>query len=191
LPGLADLQSLSADKRALLLDVGQFTLDIIGIFEPTPFADLTSGVVALFRTDYTSALISVAGVAPFVADAAKLGQVPRYTKTIERAIAVARTDSAFAAMLQPVLTRLATYLDRLPVERLTHGLREGLDHLRRKIDNYLGGMRAASRLDQLTDHVLRRLFGSTSNVGILPRQNVRTVLEFFDRHDVAGRNPAQ
>ena len=41
---LSDIQALSPEARELLLDVGQFTLDIVGIFEPTPFADLTSGV---------------------------------------------------------------------------------------------------------------------------------------------------
>ena len=42
---LRDIQALSPEARELLLDVGQFTLDIVGIFEPTPFADLTSGVI--------------------------------------------------------------------------------------------------------------------------------------------------
>ena len=41
-----------------------------------------------------------------------------------------------------------------------------------------------SRLDQLTDEMLRRIFGSTKNIGELPRRNVRTVVEFFDKYKV-------
>jgi hypothetical protein len=186
-----DLQSLSPEARALLLDVGQFTLDVIGIVEPTPFADLTSGVVSLIRSDWHGALISGAGVLPYVGDVAKLAKIPRYVNTVERSIQLAKTDAKFASMLRPLLTRLLSAIDRLPVERLAPVMRESLDRMRRKIDDFLGGLRVLSPLDRLTDDVLRRVFGSTKNVGVLPRRNVRTIVEFFDKHNVGSRNPAE
>lgn len=191
MPGLSDLQSLPADKKDLLLDVGQFTLDIIGIVEPTPIADLTSGVVSLFRLDFTGAAISAAGIVPYVGDLAKLGKLPRYTATIERAIALARADAAFAGMLRPILAKLLAALDRLPVERLGPTVREAVDRLRRSIEGFAGGARALSHLDRMTDDLLRRVLGSTSNVGVLPRRNARVIVEFFDRYGVAGKDPAQ
>ena len=47
----------------------------------------------------------------------------------------------------------------------------------------LGGG-ATTRLDHLTDCVLRQVMGSTQNVGLLPRRNVRTAVEFFDKYNV-------
>lgn len=187
-----DLNSLTSDQRALLLDVGQFTLDIIGMFEPTPFADLTSGVISLMRGDLTSAAISAVSVVPYIGDVAKLGKIPKYVGIVEKAIQVARVDSRFGAMLRPLLGKLLAALDRIPVDRLAPLLRQSLERMRGAIGSFLpGGVRVASRIDQLTDDMLRRVFGSTQNIGTQQRTNVRTVVEFFDKHNVEGKNPAE
>ncbi len=191
MPGLSDLQALSPEKKELLLDIGQFTLDIIGIFEPTPFADLTSGVVSLFRMEFTNALISAVSVVPFVGDLAKLGKIPKYTASIQRAIALARTDAAFAGMLRPILAKLLAALDRLPFEKLSAPVRDAVERLRWTIEGFAGGGRALTRLDQMADDLLRRVLGSTTNVGVLPRRNARVIVEFFDRYNVGGKDPAQ
>ncbi|MDQ3997877.1 MAG: hypothetical protein M3303_12775 [Gemmatimonadota bacterium] len=194
MPGLTDLQALSPDKKALLLDIGQFTLDIIGIFEPTPFSDLTNAVVSLVRADVSGALMSGGGVVPVVGDVAKLGKIPRHVATVERGVSIARTDARFAALLRPMLGRLLRALDRLPADRLSLPVKQAVERLQRTIGAFLGrGGRAVSRvdLDKLTDDVLRRVLGSTKTVGMLPRKNVRTVVEFFDRHNVAAKDPAQ
>ncbi len=184
---LQDLRSLPPEQQELLLDVAQFTLDVIGIFEPTPFADLTNAAVSLIRGDLGGAVLSGLGVIPYLGDLAKLGKAPKYLRSIERAIAAARNDVRFARLLTPILEKLQAGLRMIPVHRLPQAIRDAIERMYRMITEFLpGGGRAANRLDQLTDDVLRRVFGSTQNVGLLPRQNVRTVVEFFDKHGVDG-----
>jgi len=190
--GLQDIKSLSPEKRELLLDVGQFTLDIIGMFEPTPFADLTNGVISLMRGDYSGAAMSTIGVVPYVGDLAKAGKIPRYVATVDKAIQLARVDVKFGAMMRPILRKLLGALDRIPLDRIAPPLKTSLERMRRSIAQFLpGGARVASRLDQLTDEMLRRVFGSTQNIGTLQRSNVRRVVEFFDNYNVANKNPAE
>jgi len=46
-------------------------------------------------------------------------------------------------------------------------------------------------LDLLTQDVLRRVFGSAENVGKLPRENVRTIVQFFSKYNVKDGNVAE
>src|SRR5437870_1322049 len=103
---LSDLQALSPEARELLLDVGQFTLDVVGIFEPTPFADVTSGVISLCRGEFVAGAISAIAIVPYVGDLAKLGKIPTYVRTIERTVQLARKDERFASLARPLLARL-------------------------------------------------------------------------------------
>lgn len=48
---LDDWDDLSQEEKDLLLDVGQLALDLIGIVEPTPFADSASAVISISRRD--------------------------------------------------------------------------------------------------------------------------------------------
>jgi|GEM_PF-5087728 len=189
MPGIDELRSLSPEQRELLLDLGQFTLDIVGIFEPTPFADLTNGVISIIRGDYTGAALSGVSMIPYVGDLAKLGKIPKYLDVVRKAIDVARADRKFAELLQPILRKLRWALEQLPLDKLPANVREAAERMHRMIGEFLpGGARSVSRLDHLTDEMLRRVLGSTSNVGLLPRQNVRTVVAFFDKYQVAKGN---
>src|SRR6187431_1402983 len=49
-------------KQALKLDLTSFTLDLIGIVDPTGLADLTSGMISLWRGDWLSAGLSFLGI---------------------------------------------------------------------------------------------------------------------------------
>ena len=184
LPTLSDLQALPPDERALLLDLGQFTLDIVGIFEPTPFADLTSGVISLCRGDVMGAAISVVGVVPYAGDVAKLGKIPRYVQIVERTVQMARTSAAFGRLARPLLARLLSALDALPLDRVSQSGRVEIGRMRNAIDDFLGPARMLSKAERLTEDMLKRVLGSNRNVGVLPRRNVRTIVEFFDRHNV-------
>ena len=186
---IADLQSLPAEEQALLLDVGQFTLDVLGVFEPTPVADLTNAVVSLIRRDLAGALASCAGAIPYVGDFAKLGKAPGYLKSVERAVQLSRSNARFGTLARPLLEALYTVLDRLPTGRIPPVPRDAIERMRDVIADGLPGVwRAMSRLDRLTDELLRMVFGSTRNVGLSQRRNLRTVVEFLDRHAVEGGN---
>jgi hypothetical protein len=181
---LSDIQALPPDARELLLDVGQFTLDVIGIFEPTPFADLTSGVISLCRGELTAAAISAIAIVPYAGDLAKLGKIPRYVQTIERIVQLARRNEALARVARPLLARLLSALDALPLDHVSQAGRVAIGRMRDVIDDFLGPARMMSRAERLTEEMLRRVLGNTRNVGVLPRRNVRTIVEFFDKHNV-------
>lgn len=192
MPDISDLQALTTEQRAILLDVGQFTLDVIGIVEPTPFADLTNGVVSLFRSDWLGAGLSVAGVLPYVGDLAKLGKIPKYLAKVECAIQIAKSDTRFAMLLRPVLEKLLWTLDWVPLDRVPQGVRNALAQLQTTIiDFHPGSQRGLTRLGRLREDMLQRVFGSTRNVGWQQRVNVRTAVEFFDKYNVSDGNPAE
>lgn len=181
------LSGLTPDQREALLDVLQLTLDVAGVIEPTPFADLSNALISFARRDWVGGGLSALGVVPYVGDLAKAGKFPQYLKAVERAVNLARESRPFAARLRPVLDKLRAVIDRLPWGKLPAPVRAAAERLRRLIDDFVPpGWRAAARLDALTDDVLRYRLGSTVNVGLIPRQNVRLVVEFFDRHKVAG-----
>jgi hypothetical protein len=183
---LSDIQALSPEARELLLDLGQFTLDMVGIVEPTPFADLTSGVISLCRGEFLAGAISAIAIVPYVGDLAKLGKLPRYVQTVERTVQLARKNEALARLARPVLARLLSVLDALPLDYVNQSGRVALGRMRDAIDEFLGPARMMSRAERLTEEMLKRVLGSTRNVGVLPRRNVRTIVEFFDRYGVDG-----
>lgn len=110
------------DLGSLALDLGQIALDIIGIFEPTPFADLTNTGISAVRGDWLGAGLSLVGVIPYIGDTAKLGKLGKWAKTVADAVELAaRNPSAFKA-LEPALRRISdaigsvsnSVLDKLP-----------------------------------------------------------------------------
>jgi hypothetical protein len=192
-----DLQALTPEERELILDFTQLALDIAGIIEPTPFADLTNAAISLIRQDWVGAALSVAGVVPYLGDLAKAGKLPKYMLKLDRAIVLAKTNPKFAKLLNPILARLLYLLDRLPTEKLTkvfpdsssreyvNKLRISIEQMRNKIVDYLPpNARVMTRIDYLTDDLLVKLLGSTKNVGALPRRNVRIAAQFFEKHNV-------
>ena len=180
---LSDLNNLPPEQKELLLDVTQFALDIIGIFEPTPFADGTNTIISLTRHDWWGAGLSLVGVIPYLGDLAKFGKIPKYVAKVERIIQVARTDGKFAVMVRPVLAKLKAALDRLPLDKLATPVENAVKQMSKKIGDFLGGNKAL-RMERLTDEMLIKLFGSTKNVGTLVRRNVTTAVECFERKGV-------
>lgn len=129
---------LTDEQEELLLDVGQMVLDLIGIFEPTPFADTTNAVVSVARDDWTGAGLSLIGVVPFVGDAAKAGRFPKYLSTLSNAIREARGNARFGQLLRPLLLRLHSALDMVPAGSMPQDARRVIFDLRRRIADFLG-----------------------------------------------------
>lgn len=178
------LEELSAAHRALLLDVGQAVLDIVGIVEPTPFADLTNAVISLTRDDYTGAAVRMLGVVPYVGDLAKLTQLPRYLKVIDNAVALARTDARFARLLRPVLSKLVVAIDAIPASALAQHALVQLERMREAIVLFLGSSRVIARSERLVNEMFRKTVGSALHVGALPRRNMRLLVDYCLQHGV-------
>ncbi|MEZ6063220.1 MAG: hypothetical protein R3C19_22975 [Planctomycetaceae bacterium] len=129
--GAGNSQSGDSEKRELVLDITQFVLDIVGIFEPTPFADGSNALISVGRGDWWGAVLSAASILPYVGDFAKLGKIPKYSRTIRRAIELAKSDAKFADEIRPALKKLKSLLDDVPVGSLPDGLRQIRDDLGR------------------------------------------------------------
>lgn len=180
---LTDLRDLSPEEREVVLDVGQIVLDIVGIFEPTPFADLTNAVISMLRSDYLSAAVSSVSIIPYAGDLAKFANIPRYTRSIDRAIALARNSPRLAAALRPLFNRLVSAIDAIPARMIPKTALVPLETLRNKILAFVG-KRALKGIDMQADQMLVALMGSSVNVGALPRRNARFLVEFLVRNKV-------
>ncbi len=121
----------SREQQELMLDIAQFVLDIVGIFEPTPFADGSNALISLGRSDWWGAAMSAVSILPYVGDFAKLGKIPKYSRTINRAIELAKKDAKFADQIRPALQKLKGLLDDVPAGSLPDGLRQIRDDLGR------------------------------------------------------------
>jgi len=193
--GLTDIEgwdSFSDEEKEVLLDLGQLALDIIGIIEPTPFADSANAVISITRGDWWGSLLSAAGVIPYIGDVAKLGKIQKYLGSFDKAVTLARKSARFAQPVKAIAQRILAAINRIPFDKLPESARRMFKELHQKLTDFLGGTgRRLTRLDRLTDETLRRVFGSTRNVGMLPRKNVRTIVEFFEKNKVGNGNPAE
>ncbi len=121
------------EKHELALDITQMVLDIIGIFEPTPFADTASGLISLGRGDWLSAGCSAISLLPYIGDLAKLGKIQKYSQSIMKAIRIAEKDAEFAAKIRPGLQRLKDLFDDVPLDEMPESLRA----VAKKVDEFL------------------------------------------------------
>lgn len=165
---------LSKEQQGLLLDLTQFTLDIVGIFEPTPFADGTNAVISASRGDWLGAGLSLISVIPYVGDVAKIGKIPRYLQSLKKAISLAKYDIRFAAHLEPALGRLVRAIDSLPWRKLSAAMAEKVYRLRRMINAFL--------YRELVERVLRARLGSVPTSASLIRDNIETLVDFVATH---------
>ncbi len=172
-------------QREIALDVTQIILDIVGIFEPTPFADLTNGLISIGRGDWVGAGLSGISVIPYIGDLAKAGKLPKAVQTLVEAIRMAERDAAFGRVLRPALENLKRVLDSIP-ENLSPELMGMVKRLKDPLDRFLGSSRLAARLN-LTDRLILARMGSLQNIGHLVRHNIDTARSYFVRHGMSEK----
>jgi hypothetical protein len=131
-------RGLTAAQKSLALDVTQLGLDIVGIFEPTPFADGANTLISLGRGDWFGAITSAAGIIPYVGDAAKLGKLGKWAETVAKAVDMAATNPAFRKAIEPALRKIVDAIDSVGLSRLPDSVRGPLSAIKSKIDNLLG-----------------------------------------------------
>jgi hypothetical protein len=139
-PGAVDAAdtALTPEQRALITDVAQIALDLAGIVDPTPTADVTNAVISATRSDWSGAGLSLIGVIPYLGDLAKAGKLPRWLATMEKCIVQAGRSQRFATLVRPLLTRIYQALDALPLNAMPPSLRRTLDELRGKLSALVG-----------------------------------------------------
>lgn len=131
-----DPAELARQKRELTLDLTQMALDLAGLIDPTPISDGANGIVSLFRGDFLGAGISALGIIPYVGDLAKVGKLGKFVKTMERVVEIARVDARFAEAVRPLLNRIKGALDAVPLDSLPGAVREPLQALKGKVDDF-------------------------------------------------------
>ncbi len=136
-PGPVSEGELTPQQKELLLDLGQLVLDIVGFFEPTPFADGTNSLISLGRGDWLGAGISLLGVIPYFGDLAKAGKLPRYAKSLSKALTMAKHDVNFARRLRPLIQKLATVLEKIPLSGVPSQLADQLKHIKSRVREFL------------------------------------------------------
>ena len=126
---LENWDDLTQEEKDLLLDVGQLALDLIGIVEPTPFADSASAVISIARGDWWGTLISGVSMIPYVGDLAKLGKLNKYSASLEKAILLARKSAKLRKPLESVCDRIIAAIRKLPVDKLPASARSQIERI--------------------------------------------------------------
>ena len=105
--------NLTEEQQELLLDISQIVLDIVGIFEPTPFADGTNAAISFKRDDHFGGWIGLISMIPYLGDLAKVGKFPKYMATIKRVSLQYYKSTKFASLVDPYLRELSDALELL------------------------------------------------------------------------------
>ena len=176
---------------ALALDVTQLALDVVGIFEPTPFADLTNTAISAGRGDWWGAGLSIVGVIPYVGDLAKLGKLGKWAETVSNAVSLAARDPGFRQLVEPSLRRISDAIGTAPLDSLPASARETLLGIKKDIDDlFAQAAPAGARLNGSTlvfdanRGVSATVNGVTRHVGDAP--SVRTIDGRRIAQDVEG-----
>lgn len=142
--------------RELALDLLSLALDLAGIVDPTPVSDGANALIALGRGNWLDAAISGASIVPYVGDLAKAGKLPKYMKSVERAVALAKQSDQFAHALVPAFHRIKQALEFLP-----NGANPHLDRLRSLVETFLKGRGAGTIAKRFPDISKRFKFNTT------------------------------
>ncbi len=131
----------------LALDLVQLAFDLAGLADPTPVSDGASLLISLGRGQWLDAAISGASMIPYVGDLAKAGKLPKYLRTVEKAIALAEQSKAAAKALLPGMEKLYKALELLP-----EGANKHLDRLRMAVQSFVSRHgRLSKAADELPD----------------------------------------
>jgi len=144
------------DARGLSLDLLQMCLDLAGFVDPTPASDAAGAVLSLARGQWFDAALSGLSMVPYVGDLAKAGKFPKYLKTLEKAINLARENRAIADALAPVMVKLDKVLEAFPINSAD------IARLRAKVKEFLTDNRvvrsAAAVLPDISHQFIARTF---------------------------------
>ncbi|GAA0480743.1 hypothetical protein GCM10009096_23540 [Parasphingorhabdus litoris] len=137
------------DVATLALDLGQIALDIVGIFEPTPFADGANTLISLGRGEWLNAGLSALGIIPYVGDLAKLGKLGKWAQTISNGIELAVRNPAARAALEPALQRIADAVNAIPdgaMRSLPDDAQQAIRGMKAQLDEFFGA--GARQIDE-------------------------------------------
>ena len=137
----AEIEALEKEQaalnRELKLDLLQSGLDVAGIFEPTPFSDLASGGISLYRGDFLGAGLSLLSCIPYAGDA--LGKTAKGAKLLAKIEKARKRISAIGDAINAAQKRLREYASasaraKKLAKKLGQEVDEALIQLCKKLD---------------------------------------------------------
>jgi hypothetical protein len=135
---------LAADE--LELELIQLTLDLVGLADPTGISDAAGAALEACRGNGVSAALSAIAVVPYIGDLAKAGKLPRYARTLERTVEMARGSRRMAERIAPLMSRLDEVLRLLP-----EGVDRQVDSIRDAVRRFLVDRRVLRAADEFPD----------------------------------------
>jgi hypothetical protein len=134
------------EVQYLALDLVQLAFDLAGLVDPTPVSDGASALIALGRGQWFDVLISGASMIPYLGDLAKAGKLPKYAKTLQRALALGRRSEKCAQVLLPIMRKLDNTLDLFP-----RGANHTLDEMHDTVRAFCAEHRTGQAVKHLPD----------------------------------------
>ena len=134
------------EAQSLAIDLIQMAFDLAGFVDPTPISDAGGAVIALARGQWLDAVISGVSMIPYVGDLAKAGKLPKYLKTIEKVVDLARQSEKFAAALLPGIQKLRDVLHLIP-----NGANKQIDRIKELVEQFLNARHARKAAAALPD----------------------------------------
>ena len=165
---------LTHQEQELILDIVQFILDIVGIIEPTPFADGSNTLISLGRGEWLSAALSGLGMIPYLGDLAKLGKLPKYAHSVHVAVELAKTDLRFAEHLRPVFKKLGSVLEDLPLKHVPDQVAGTVRKIQSDVKVFLGAAAVESPIGRALSRLPESLRGGFQRaLELTPMKNPR------------------
>lgn len=148
----------------MIADLTQLTLDLVGIVEPTPFADGSNALISLGRMGgalwngewgeagghLLNGTLSAVGIVPYLGDAAKAGKIGKWAQTVADAVSMAARNPAMRGVLEAPLKEIQGLVNRIPqgaLDALPSGARESLERMKSQLDEFFGaGARQADNI---------------------------------------------
>jgi hypothetical protein len=168
----------TADALNLGLDVGQLTLDIVGIFDPTGISDGANALISAGRGDWVGAGLSVVSIIPFVGDLAKAGKLGKWATTVAKAVDLAISNPTARKMLEPALRKLSDALAAIPesvMKNLPDELRTTLQGMKTKLDDLFGkvaGVDAIKTVPQLRQKYIDAVNKLTEKAAVMRSEKI-------------------
>jgi hypothetical protein len=160
----ASFAEVEQAKHVLATDIGQLILDITGIFDPSPLSDGTNLLISLARRNWVDAVTSAVSIVPYIGDLSKTVKLPRYIKSIRKAIHIAKFDAKWANALRTLFTKLTKVLDeciKLAADVLPDSARTHLKELKYEVDKFLDP--PGGTINKLADSGKKADFRPSSN----------------------------
>jgi hypothetical protein len=140
-----------AQLSDVAMDLVQLALDVAGMVDPTPTCDGASALLSLARGAWLDAALSGVSMVPYIGDLAKAGKLPKYLKTVEKAILLADKSADAAKKLLPGMEKLQQALELLPA-----GANGYIDSIRTQVTAFVrkhgGRTKGLTQLPDISRH---------------------------------------